>query len=79
VTTPQAGPAVTSAEAEPSLHFHALFLDTQLDLVLSPGLGRRIRAGLARLVTGGGDGSGAGTTAGVPEETRVPEEKGTAR
>ncbi|WP_328429351.1 hypothetical protein [Streptomyces sp. NBC_00443] len=81
--TPQVDPAVVSAEPEACLHFRALFLDTQLDLVLSPGFGRRMRAGLARLVTGGGNGPGTGgaseVPARVPEEAHVPEEKGTAR
>ncbi|MDQ1050937.1 hypothetical protein [Streptomyces sp. V4I2] len=81
MTTPQADPASVSVSAEPEacLHFHALFLDTRLDIVLSPGLGRRMRAGLARLVTGGGDGPKADGASVVPEEARVFEEKGTAR
>jgi hypothetical protein len=84
VTTHQADPAAASEPAA-CLHFHALFLDTQLDLVLSPGLGRRMRAAFARLVTGGGDGDGpsvqggCGVTACVPEQAHVPEEEGQTR
>ncbi|MDT9696483.1 hypothetical protein [Streptomyces sp. P17] len=62
-------------EPEACLHFHALFLDTQLDVVWSPGLGRRIRTGLARLVPGG-----APTPPAMPDvPARTPEEKGAAR
>ncbi|WAZ25618.1 hypothetical protein STRCI_007126 [Streptomyces cinnabarinus] len=45
-------PATDSAPQRPDacLHFHALFLDTHLDVVWSPGLGRRIRTLVARLV-----------------------------
>lgn len=78
MTTSQADPASVSAEPEACLHFHALFLDTRLDIVLSPGLGRRMRA-TARLVTGGGDGPKPNGASVVPEEARVFEEKGTAR
>ncbi|CCK25746.1 hypothetical protein BN159_1367 [Streptomyces davaonensis JCM 4913] len=44
-------PTTDSPPQEPDacLHFHAVFLDTHLDLVWSPGLGRRIRACLALL------------------------------
>ncbi|WP_031481177.1 hypothetical protein [Streptomyces bicolor] len=59
------------------MHFHALFLDTQLDVFLSPGLVRRVSAGLARLVNGRGD---SRTAEGTPDAAeRVPEEKGAAR
>ncbi|WP_328875367.1 hypothetical protein OHT76_37785 [Streptomyces sp. NBC_00287] len=64
-------------EPEACLHFRALFLDTQLDVVWSPDLGRRMRAGLARLVTGHGGGP---TPHAVPDApTRTPEEKGVPR
>ncbi|WP_371673779.1 hypothetical protein OG985_42550 [Streptomyces sp. NBC_00289] len=77
MTTPRTDPAHASAEPEACVHLHALFLDTQLDLVLSPGLGRRMRAGLARLVTGG-DRRTATADRG-PEETRAPDGKGAPR
>ncbi|MFI9766525.1 hypothetical protein ACIHJG_06620 [Streptomyces sp. NPDC052415] len=66
----------TTAPQEPAacLHFHALFLDTQLDVVWSPGLGRRLRAGLTRLLTGRESGPAPRT---VP--ARPAEEKGAAR
>ncbi|MFE9446599.1 hypothetical protein ACFYO2_48845 [Streptomyces sp. NPDC006602] len=79
MTTHRADPAPVSAQSRACLHIHALFLDTQLDIVLSPGLGRRMRADFTRLVTGGGDGPKAGDASGVPQEARVFEEKGTAR
>ncbi|MBC2903715.1 hypothetical protein [Streptomyces cupreus] len=80
-------PATTDSapqETDVCLHFHALFLDTRLDVVWSPGLGRRIRAGLARLVTGRGDGPvphAPDAPARFPEEKpqEKPEEKGVAR
>ncbi|TXS48352.1 hypothetical protein EAO75_15405 [Streptomyces sp. uw30] len=73
IPRPDAAPDVPDA----CLHFHALFLDTQLDVFLSPGLGRRVRAALARLVTGRGNGRAADGTPDAPE--RIPEEKGAAR
>ncbi|MER5943826.1 hypothetical protein ABT121_41790 [Streptomyces sp. NPDC001928] len=73
IPRPDAAPDVPDA----CLHFHALFLDTQLDVFLSPGLGRRVRAGLARLVTCRGNGRAADGTPDAPE--RIPEEKGAAR
>lgn len=72
-------PATDSRPPRPDagLHFHALFLDTQLDLVWSPGLGRRIRACVARLATGRGPTPRPDLQDRVPAQQ--PEKKGAAR
>ncbi|MER7571367.1 hypothetical protein [Streptomyces sp. NPDC126514] len=74
MTTTPTLDTTTPQEPDTCLHFHALFLDTQLDVVWSPGLGRRLRAGLTRLLTGR---ESEPTPRTVP--ARPAEEKGAAR
>jgi hypothetical protein len=93
VTAHRSDPASEPSGPGTDRHLRALLPDTPVDLVLSPGLGRRLRAGLTRLTRLTGTGHRTGAEAGGRKRTgtrlaakaragegaRLPEEKGAAR